>query len=77
MYAKSEKIYPVYVSKPNSKREKQVIILMIPNGEGWNYLAVETLSALLREITSKHGVNFYCLDCLHLFRTKNKVQSDK
>ena len=33
MYAKNEKIYPAYVSKQNLKREKQVIILMIPNGE--------------------------------------------
>ena len=33
LYAKQEKIYPAYVSKHNSNREKQVIILMIPNEE--------------------------------------------
>ena len=33
-YAKNEKIYPNYVSNQNSKREKQVILLMISNGEG-------------------------------------------
>ena len=33
LYAKKEKIYPVYVSKHNSNHEKQVIILMIPNRE--------------------------------------------
>ena len=27
-------ICPVYVSKYNPNREKQVILLMIPNGEG-------------------------------------------
>ena len=27
-------IYSAYVSKHNSNREKQVIFLMIPNGEG-------------------------------------------
>ena len=32
LYAKKYKIYPAYVS--NSNREKQVILLMIPNGEG-------------------------------------------
>ena len=32
LYAKKEKIYPAYVSKHNSNREKQVILLMIPNG---------------------------------------------
>ena len=34
LYAKNEKIYPAYVSKKNSKCEKQVIILMIQKGEG-------------------------------------------
>ena len=31
---KKEKVYPAYVSKNNSNREKQVILLMIPNREG-------------------------------------------
>ena len=39
LYAKKEIIYPAYVSKRNSNREKQIIILMITNGEGWQYLA--------------------------------------
>ena len=30
-----------YISKDKSSREKQVSLLMIPNGEGWNYLAVK------------------------------------
>ena len=33
LYAKREQIYPAYVSKINSNREKQVILLMTPNGE--------------------------------------------
>ena len=37
LYTKKEKIYPAYVSKHNSNREKQVILLTIPNGEGWHY----------------------------------------
>ena len=32
-YAKKEKIYPAYLSKNNSNHEKQVILLIIPNGE--------------------------------------------
>ena len=32
----------------------QVILSMIPNIEGWHYVAVKKLSALLRGITSKH-----------------------
>ena len=33
LYAKSEKIYPAYFLKQNSKCEKQDILSMIPNGE--------------------------------------------
>ena len=32
LYTKKEKIYPAYVLKHNSNREKQVILLMILNG---------------------------------------------
>ena len=59
---------------------------MIPNREGckakseeqrWNYLAVKKLSALLRGMTSKINGDFYCLNCLHPFRTKNRLESHK
>ena len=33
LYAKKEKIYSAYVSKHNSNRKKQVILLKISNGE--------------------------------------------
>ena len=78
MYAKKYKIYPAYVSKHNSNHEKQTILLMIPNGERWHYLAVKKLAALLRGITSKHGSNFYCLNCLNkFFATENKHKFHK
>ena len=35
---KKEKKYPVCVSKHNSNREKEVILLMIPNGKRWTIL---------------------------------------
>ena len=41
----------------------------------WHYLAVKKLSTLLREITSKHDGDFYSLNYLHSFRTKNKLTS--
>ena len=50
---------------------------MIPNGEGWHYLAVKKLSALLRGTTSEHHNNFYCLNCIHYFATENKRESHK
>ena len=50
---------------------------MIPNGEKWHYLAVKRLSALLRGIKSKCYGEFFCLNCLHSFRTKIKLESHK
>ena len=35
------------------------------------------LSPLLRGITSKNYGDFHCLNCLHSFRTKNKLESHK
>ena len=70
---KKEKIYPAYVLKHNSNRQKQVMLLMILKEEGWHYLAVKNLSALLRRTTSKTNGDFYCLNCLHSFKTKNKT----
>ena len=52
LYAKREKIYSAYVPKRSSNREKQVIILIILNGETWHYLAVKKLFAFLRIIAS-------------------------
>ena len=40
------KIHLAYKSKHNLTREKQVILLMITNGEKWHYTAVTRLSAL-------------------------------
>ena len=71
LYVEKMGICPTYVSEHNSNREKQVIILMIPNGEGWYYIEVKQLSALLRRITSKHNSDFYYLSCLQSLRTKN------
>ena len=48
---------------------------MILNIEGWRYLAVKKLSALLRGITSQHNDNFYC--CLHSFRRKTNLNHIK
>ena len=48
---------------------------MNPKGGVWHYLAVKKLSALLKEITSKNNGDFYCLNFLHYFRTKTKLES--
>ena len=57
--------------------KNQINLLTIPNEEkkGWHNLAVKKLSTLLREMTSKHHGELYCLNCLDSFRTENKLKS--
>ena len=73
----TKKIEIAYKSKHNLTREKQVILLMICNGENWYYLAIKSLSGLLTGITSNHKEDFYCLNCFHSYRTKNKLEAHK
>ena len=63
--------------KHNSNCEKQVILLIITNEEGWYYLAGKKLSALLRKITFRHHSGFYCLNCLYSFAAEKKRESHK
>ena len=55
---------------------------MITDGEKWHYTALKSeptddgfirptksLSKLFRGITSNHNGDFYCLNCLHSFKT--------
>ena len=63
---------------------------MITNGEKWHYIAlksvrtddgfnrpIRSLSRLFRGITSNNNGDFYCLGCLHSFRTDNKLKKHK
>ena len=73
----SKKIKHAYKSKYNLNRENQVILLMITDGEKWHYLAVKSLPALFREITSSHKEDFYCLNCFSSYSTKEKLKKHK
>ena len=73
----TKKIQVAYKSKHNLACEKQVILLMISNGENWHYLVVKNLPGLLKGITSNHKEDFYCLNCFHSYRTKNKLEEHK
>ena len=48
--------------------------MITDDGERWHYLAVRSLSALLRGISSSNNGDFYCLNCFHSYRTHNKVK---
>ena len=60
---------------------------MITNGKKWHYIAlkseptddgfnrpIRSLSRLVRGVTSNHVGDFYCLNCLHSFRTDNTLK---
>ena len=60
---------------------------MITNGKKWHYIAlkserpddgfnrpIKSLSRLFRGITSNHCGDFYCLNCLHSFKTDNALK---
>ena len=50
---------------------------MTSNSENWHYLVVKNLPGLLKGITSNYKEDFYCLNCFHSYRTKNKLEEHK
>ena len=74
---KTRKICLAQKSKHNLTREKQVILLMISDGEKWHYTAVTRLSVLLRGVTGNNNGDFYCLNYFHAYRTKNNLKHIK
>ena len=73
----TKKINIAYKSKINLTQEKQIILLIISDGQKWRYLVVKNLSGLLRGITSNHKEDFYCLNCFHSYSTENKIEAHK
>ena len=73
----TKKIEITYKSKYNLIRDNQIILLMMSNGENWHYLAVKSLSRLLRGVTSNHDGDYYSLNCFHSYRTENKLNVRK
>ena len=68
----TKQIKQAYISKHNNGRDTHVNLLMITDGtSNWHYLAVKSISGLLRGITSNHNEDCYCLNCLHSYRKVN------
>ena len=57
----THEIRHAYKSKHNVKRENQLFLLMITDGEKWYYLAVKEFPALPRRITSKDNIKPFSL----------------
>ena len=49
-------------------------MLTITDGKKCHCLAVKSLPAFLKGITSKRDGDFYCLNCFHSYNTKNKLE---
>ena len=63
-------------SEHNSKRKKQVILLMITDGKNWHYLTTTNVSALLQGNSPNHE-DFYCLNCFNSYTTKINLKNMK
>ena len=63
-----------YRSKHNYKRKKQVILLMIVDGEKYHYLAIINLFGLLEGNSSNHEGDSYCLNWFNSCKSKNKLK---
>ena len=73
----TRKIHVALKLRHNLTCDKQIILLMISNGENWHYLTVKNLPGLLKGITSTRKEDFYCLNCFRSYRTKNKLKEHK
>ena len=70
-----QEIRQCYTSKHNKTRYIHANLLMITDGFGkWHYVAIKSISGLLRGITSTHNGDFYCLNCFHSYRTQKKLK---
>ena len=47
---------------------------MITDGKKYHCLALKKLTVLLRGVTSNHDGDFYCLNCLNSYRTKETLK---
>ena len=48
--------------------------MIIDGDTNWYYLAIKIISGLLRGIKSNYNGDFYCLNCLHSYRTKSRLK---
>ena len=67
---KSQNIYTVRRSEHNVGCKKQVILLMIEDGEKRHYTAIKNISRLLKSLNATDkGAYHFCMKCLNSFRT--------
>ena len=70
----TKQISVVYRLKHNKKRKKQVILLMIGDGEKYHYLAVTNSPGLVQGNSWNHEKKIFCLNCFNSYKSKNKLK---
>ena len=70
----TEAIRVAYRLEYNHKRENQVNLLMITDGNKWHYLAVSNFSALLEGKLSNHHGDFHCLNCFNSYTRQKRLE---
>ena len=49
--------------------------MITDDNNNWHYLALKSISKLLRGVTSNNNGDFYCLICFHSYRTKDALKN--
>ena len=63
------------MSKNNTNRENQVILLRNTDRKTWHYLALKIFPALFRGVTSKFYGDFQCINYLHSYIAEKILKS--
>ena len=76
---KTQEIRQAYISKHRKTCNTHANLLMITDGtDNWHYLAIKSISGLLRGVTSRHNGDYYCLNCFQSYtKEKMPVEDDK
>ena len=75
VHSTKKKINIVKTSKHNNTRKHKVILLIISDKDNnWHYICVKNLKALCGGVFFNNHGDYYCLNCLYAYRTKNKLK---
>ena len=76
-YNKEERVYPLRINK-HTKRENNIVLLLLKDGEKSHYCLVKNISALLSSQINNHkGIRYFCLNCFNSFKNENKLEEHK
>ena len=76
-YNKEERVYPLRINKctKHTKRENNIVLLLLKDGEKSHYCLVKNISALLSsQINSNDHKRYFCLNCFNSFKDEYKLE---